>query len=92
MRSKKNQKIIVRAIDPNTPKMHVEWQKITQTPPKTSITMTEVAENVATAYREYRKMQHALKLQGVTHMRVEISLVGNYVAVVNAFWRLIFTS
>ena len=46
MRSKKNQKIIVRAIDPNTPKMHVEWQKITQTPPKTSITMTEVAENV----------------------------------------------
>ncbi|MES2548014.1 MAG: bifunctional [glutamate--ammonia ligase]-adenylyl-L-tyrosine phosphorylase/[glutamate--ammonia-ligase] adenylyltransferase [Pseudomonadota bacterium] len=50
----------------------------------------EIAENVVIAYREYRKMQHALKLQGVTHSRVETSLVTAHAKAVVALWNYVF--
>ena len=52
-----------------------------------NIIETEAAENVAIAYREYRKMQHALKLQGVTHSRVETNSVKAHIAAVTNFWK-----
>jgi glutamate-ammonia-ligase adenylyltransferase len=48
------------------------------------------AEKVAVAYREYRKMQHALKLQGVTQTKVEVSSVVAHIAAVTTLWSLIF--
>ncbi len=48
----------------------------------------DLAEKVALAYREYRRMQHALKLQGQTHMRVEIALVSDHANAVTAMWQL----
>ncbi len=54
------------------------------------IVETEAAESVAIAYREYRKMQHALKLQGVTHSRVEMDLVGTHIAAVRDLWKKVF--
>ncbi len=51
---------------------------------------TKEAENVAIAYREYRKIQHALKLQGVTHSRVETVLVAAHIAAVSVFWKQVF--
>ena len=50
----------------------------------------ESAENVVIAYREYRKMQHALKLQGVTHTRIEASLVAAHVDAVTNLWKSVF--
>ena len=47
---------------------------------------TQAAENVANAYREYRKLQHALKLQGATQSRVEKELVSCHAQAVSAFW------
>lgn len=55
-----------------------------------SIIETEAAEKVAIAYREYRKMQHALKLQGVTHSRVETALIKDYSVAVIALWKQVF--
>ena len=55
-----------------------------------NIIETEAAENVAVAYREYRKMQHALKLQGVTHSRVETGLVASHIAAVKDLWKKVF--
>jgi len=51
---------------------------------------TKAAENVAIAYREYRKMQHALKLQGVTHSRMETVLVAAHIAAVTDLWKKVF--
>lgn len=51
---------------------------------------TEAAENVAVAYREYRKMQHALKLQGVTHSRVETVLVTAHIVAVTDLCKKVF--
>ncbi|MES2500132.1 MAG: bifunctional [glutamate--ammonia ligase]-adenylyl-L-tyrosine phosphorylase/[glutamate--ammonia-ligase] adenylyltransferase [Pseudomonadota bacterium] len=56
-----------------------------------NIIETEEAENFAIAYREYRKMQHALKLQGVTHARVDVGLVKEHVVAVIGLWKRIFT-
>jgi glutamate-ammonia-ligase adenylyltransferase len=50
----------------------------------------ELAEKTAIAYREYRRMQHALKLQGATQMRVEIALVSEHASAVKALWRQVF--
>jgi [glutamine synthetase] adenylyltransferase / [glutamine synthetase]-adenylyl-L-tyrosine phosphorylase len=50
----------------------------------------DVAKKVATAYREYRKMQHALKLQGASHMRVAAALVSAHATAVMALWRQVF--
>lgn len=55
-----------------------------------NIIETEAAEKVAIAYREYRKMQHALKLQGVTHSRIETSSVATYSLAVTALWKQVF--
>ena len=52
----------------------------------------ELAEKTATAYREYRQMQHALKLQGATHLRVDFSHVSTHVSTVNALWNQVFAA
>jgi glutamate-ammonia-ligase adenylyltransferase len=56
-----------------------------------NIIETETAEKVAVAYRVYRKMQHALKLQGVTQTKVEASAVVAHVGAVKNLWQNIFT-
>lgn len=55
-----------------------------------NIIEAEAAEKVAIAYREYRKMQHALKLQGLTHSRVETALITEYSVAVTALWKQVF--
>lgn len=50
----------------------------------------DLAEQVAFAYREYRHMQHILKLQGITNNKIETSLVTQYVEQVTALWREVF--
>ena len=47
----------------------------------------DAAEKVAEAYREYRKMQHALKLQGVVQTKVNVTLVTMHIVVVTEFWK-----
>jgi glutamate-ammonia-ligase adenylyltransferase len=54
------------------------------------IIKVDAAEKVALAYREYRKMQHALKLQGVMQTKVEVILIKEQVVAVTALWRQIF--
>ena len=51
-----------------------------------------LAQHVSQAYREYRRLQHALKLQGASHMHIEINLVSAHVAAVSAFWQQVFIS
>ncbi|MES2637751.1 MAG: bifunctional glutamine synthetase adenylyltransferase/deadenyltransferase, partial [Pseudomonadota bacterium] len=51
-----------------------------------NIIEVQAAENVAAAYREYRKMQHALKLQGVTQTNVETILVMSHIVAVTSLW------
>ena len=46
MRNKNQKRIVLRTIDPKTPKMNMEFQQIPNKPPKISIKMTEVKENV----------------------------------------------
>ncbi len=48
------------------------------------------AEKVAVAYREYRKLQHALKLQGAPHTRVEATSARAHMAAVKALWSQVF--
>ena len=55
-----------------------------------NIIEVQAAENVVIAYREYRKMQHALKLQGAPHMRVEATSARAYMTVVKALWSQVF--
>ena len=45
---------------------------------------------VADAYRTYRRIQHAHKLQGLTHTRVELALVAEQAAAVKAMWAQVF--
>ena len=59
---------------------------------KLNIIETDAAENVAVAYREYRKMQHALKLQGVVQTKVELSSVVAHIHAVSALWQQVFTN
>ena len=58
---------------------------------KLNIIETEAAENVAIAYREYRKMQHALKLQGVTQTKVKIGLLKEHVVAVTTLWKQVLS-
>ena len=44
---------------------------------------------VESAYREYRRLQHALKLQGATQMTVEFELVSDHALTVTTFWQQI---
>ncbi len=55
-----------------------------------NIIEVQAAENVVIAYREYRKIQHALKLQGVAHSRVEVYSVKEYIAAVTKLWKQVF--
>jgi glutamate-ammonia-ligase adenylyltransferase len=50
----------------------------------------DLAEKSVLAYREYRHMQHILKLQGITNNKIETSLVTQYVEPVTALWREVF--
>ena len=52
----------------------------------------DVAEKTAVAYREYRRMQHALKLQGASQMRVDYSQVSTHASAVNALWDQVFAA
>ena len=51
-----------------------------------------LAEKVVLAYRDYRRMQHALKLQGATQMRVELALVSEHANAVKALWGKVFAA
>ncbi len=55
-----------------------------------NIIEAETAEKVAIAYREYRKMQHALKLQGITQTKVEASSVVAHIEAVTSLWKHVF--
>jgi glutamate-ammonia-ligase adenylyltransferase len=50
------------------------------------------AKKVADAYREYRCMQHALKLQGAPHMRVEATSASAHMAAVKDLWSQVFAT
>ena len=52
----------------------------------------DLAEKVVLAYRDYRRMQHALKLQGAPHMRVELALVSEHANAVKALWGKVFAA
>ncbi|HSI43433.1 MAG TPA: bifunctional [glutamate--ammonia ligase]-adenylyl-L-tyrosine phosphorylase/[glutamate--ammonia-ligase] adenylyltransferase [Methylotenera sp.] len=50
----------------------------------------DLAKNTVLAYREYRHMQHTLKLQGITNNRVNNSLVSKLVGPVITLWKTVF--
>ena len=50
-----------------------------------------LAENVANSYREYRKMQHALRLQGLSNLKVAASLTKDYAQNVCTLWAQVFS-
>ncbi len=50
----------------------------------------DLAEKTTVAYREYRLIQHAFKLQGATQMRVDYSQVSTHASIVNALWMQVF--
>ncbi len=52
----------------------------------------DLAEKVVIAYREYRRMQHALKLQGAPHMRVELTLMSAHMQAVQTLWQQVFAA
>ena len=51
---------------------------------------SDLAEQNVVAYREYRHIQHMLKLQGASHLRVNLSVVASYAPSVNALWQQVF--
>jgi glutamate-ammonia-ligase adenylyltransferase len=52
----------------------------------------EVAHRVADAYREYRRLQHALRLNGAEFARIERARVAPHVEATAALWRTVFGS
>ena len=48
-----------------------------------------LAEEVRDAYREYRRMQHALRLNNAKS-RVDPALVADKIAAVRALWKTVF--
>ncbi len=50
----------------------------------------DLAGKVAIAYREYRQMQHRLKLQGATQLGAELSAIATNVTAVTALWQQVF--
>jgi glutamate-ammonia-ligase adenylyltransferase len=48
------------------------------------------AADVASAYRQYRSLQHALKLQGESRARVDIRAVAREVEAVRTLWTTLF--
>ena len=49
-----------------------------------------LAEQVANAYREYRQLQHATRLQGANQAKVDYLLVAPYCKAVIALWHAVF--
>ena len=49
-----------------------------------------LADKVANAYREYRRLQHAIRLQGVTQGKVDFLLVEQHSLAVIALWVAVF--
>lgn len=50
----------------------------------------DLAEKTVLAYREYRHMQHMLKLQGITNNRVNNSLVRELIGPAITLWQTVF--
>ena len=50
----------------------------------------DLAEKTVLVYREYRRMQHILKLQGATQLKVNASLVAEEIKTVKALWAKVF--
>jgi glutamate-ammonia-ligase adenylyltransferase len=50
---------------------------------------TALAARCQEAYRSYRRLQHALRLNGAAYARVPAGEVGEHVAAVRELWRLI---
>jgi glutamate-ammonia-ligase adenylyltransferase len=51
----------------------------------------DAADRVHAAYREYRRMQHALRLRGDAYARVERDSVAREIADVSALWARVFS-
>jgi glutamate-ammonia-ligase adenylyltransferase len=49
-----------------------------------------LARDCAAAYRRYRELQHALRLNGMEHARVQASHVQEHIDVVRRLWREVF--
>src|SRR3979411_1968085 len=49
----------------------------------------DVAEKAGNAYREYRRLQHALRLNGAQYARVPLQQVSSHVDVVKELWRTV---
>ena len=52
----------------------------------------DLAEKTVLVYREYRRMQHILKLQGATQLKVNVSLVAEEIKTVKALWAKVFVT
>jgi len=50
----------------------------------------DLAEKNVGAYRQYRQMQHMLKLQGAAHLKVALVPVEMHAATVTALWQQVF--
>ena len=57
---------------------------------KLKIIDQNLAEKVVFAYRDFRRMQHVLKLQGALHMRVDVAMVSEHASAVKALWNQVF--
>ena len=51
----------------------------------------ELAERCRNAYREFRRMQHALRLNGARYARVPREQVSDHVAAVSELWQAMFS-
>nr|WP_294838376.1 bifunctional [glutamate--ammonia ligase]-adenylyl-L-tyrosine phosphorylase/[glutamate--ammonia-ligase] adenylyltransferase [uncultured Methylotenera sp.] len=49
-----------------------------------------LAESVAAAYREYRHLQHMLKLQGASQLNIKAEEIASQIANVTALWHQVF--
>jgi glutamate-ammonia-ligase adenylyltransferase len=52
----------------------------------------DLAEQVREAYRQYRRWQHALRLQGAQYARVAPEAAAPFIAPVSQLWNTLFTS
>jgi glutamate-ammonia-ligase adenylyltransferase len=52
----------------------------------------ELAHRVADAYREYRRLQHGLRLNGAAFARIEAAHVADQIEATRALWRAVFGS
>ncbi|HEX8980466.1 MAG TPA: bifunctional [glutamate--ammonia ligase]-adenylyl-L-tyrosine phosphorylase/[glutamate--ammonia-ligase] adenylyltransferase [Parasulfuritortus sp.] len=51
---------------------------------------TDIAEAAADAYRELRRLQHQVKLQGTEHARLPAGQLAREIAAVRALWQTVF--